>query len=218
MWEATEDVHTEKLVKAYHQRHPLESLKDKTGHGTKRLIHTLYSLAATPSPTQRVASWLLHSSMPPIRHSPESPLTLRSSSDRQSTSIGHLQPLSIVPSMTTPSSTPASATTRTASITPPPEPWLTRHPQSTTPPTSRPPMTRSRAAHTLWLPTTPNTLIFTPPPKKLSTPCREHPSPQKLPLLPNNSYWTGHPGPTTTRGPLPPLSLAWSTPQSPLLV
>jgi len=129
-WEAAEDVHVEDLVKGYHRRHPLESPEDKVGHETKKLIHALHSLTTAPSPTQGIASWLLHSTTLPIRPSPESPLMLKSSSDRQSASIGHLRPSFIVWSENTPSNIPASATTRTANTTPFPEPWLTRHPRT----------------------------------------------------------------------------------------
>jgi len=124
-WEAVKDIHTEDLVKGYHWCHPLEPLQDKAGQGTKKLAHVLYSLTVAPSPTQRVASWLLHSSTPLTRHSSKSPLTLKLSRDRQSTSISHLQPASIAPNANMPSNILVSATTCTASTTPPPELWLT---------------------------------------------------------------------------------------------
>jgi len=125
MWEAAEGVHTEDLVKGYHKRHPLESSQNKTGQGMKKLIRALRSFIIPPSPTQEIACWLLHSTTPPIRFSPKSPPTLKSSNDKQSASIGHLQPSSIAPSVNTPSNTPASVTMRTASTIPHPEPWLT---------------------------------------------------------------------------------------------
>src|SRR5712675_2617702 len=53
-WETAEDVHTDDLVKGYHQRHPLESPKSKASQGTKKLAHTLQLFATAPSPTQKV--------------------------------------------------------------------------------------------------------------------------------------------------------------------
>jgi len=137
-WEAAEDVHAEDLVKGYHKHHPLESSQNKTSQGTKKLIRALCSFIVAPSPTQEIASWLLHSTTSPTRFSPKDPPTLKSSNDKQSASIGHLRPSSIAPSVNMPSNTPASVTTCTASTIPCPEPWLTRRPRNITPLTSRP--------------------------------------------------------------------------------
>src|SRR5712675_2026624 len=89
-WEAAEDVHADDLVRGYHKCHPLESSQNKTSQGTKKLIRALHSFIIAPSPPREIASWLLHNTTPPIRPSPESPPTLKLSSDRQSASIGHL--------------------------------------------------------------------------------------------------------------------------------
>jgi len=124
-WEAVEDVHAEDLIKEYHWHHPLELPTHKASWGTKKLIHALHSFTVAPSPAQKVTYWLLHSSPLPIRRSPESPRMLKSSRNRQSTSIGHLRPSSIAPNTSMPSNIPAFAMTHTASITPPPELWLT---------------------------------------------------------------------------------------------
>jgi len=199
MWEAVEDVHAEDLVKGYHKRHPLEPSQGKTGQGTRELIRALRPFIIAPSLPQEITSWLLHDTTSPIKPSPKNPPTLKSSSNRQSASIGHLRLSSIIQSMNMPCDIPTSVTTNTASITPHPEPWLTRRPWNATPPTSRPQMTRSRAALTPQLPTTPDILTSIPPLRRLSTPHKECPSPPK-PLLPPNSFcWTAHPGPTTTR-------------------
>jgi len=63
-WETAEDMHMDDLVKEYHRCHPLELLKDKTSRGTKRLARTLQLFATTPSPTQKVTTWLLNGAHP----------------------------------------------------------------------------------------------------------------------------------------------------------
>src|SRR5712671_5976017 len=103
-----------------------------------------------------------------------------------------------------PCDTPASVTTRTASTTLRPEPWLTRRPRNTTPLTSRPQVIQFQTVLTpqlLTAPGTPNSILL---PKKSSIPHRECPSLLKpLPLL-SSSCWTTCPGPTITLAPLPP--------------
>jgi len=120
-WEAVKDIHAENLVKGYHRHHPLELLKDKAGRGTKKLARVLHSLAITPSPSQKVASWLLHGLTLPTRHLLESPPMPKLSRDTPSTSISLLRPLSTAQNGSTPSNIPASAMTPTASTTPLPE-------------------------------------------------------------------------------------------------
>src|SRR5712671_2908056 len=212
-WEAAQDVHADDLVKEYHRRHPLESPRLKTKRGMAKLINTLRSLTLAPPSAQKVASWLLHSTTSPTRLSLGSPLTLKSSNAKQSVSIGHLQFSSIPSNENTPSSTPTFVTTNTASITPRPEPWLTRRPRNATPPTSRPLTTRSRVVPTPPPLTAPNILTSTPPLRKLSTPRKGHPSlPESFPPL-NNSHRTVRPELTTTLAPSPPLSSGWSAPR-----
>ena len=172
-WEAAQDVHADDLVKKYHRRHPLELPGHKAGQGMAKLIRVLRSLIIAPSPTQKVASWLLHDTVPPTRSSLRNPLTLKSSNSKQSASIGHLRLLSIPPSENTPSSTPAFVATSTANTILRLEPWLTRRPRSATPLTSRPQTTRSRAVLTPQPLTAPDILTSIPPPRKLSTPHRE---------------------------------------------
>jgi len=122
-WETAEDVHADDLVKEYHQRHPLESLKDRTSQGTKRLVRTLQLFAIAPSPAQKVASWLLNTTHP-IVHSPDHLPTPRSSKDKPSTSIAHLALMSTAQNVNTLSNIPASATTPTASTIPLPKLWV----------------------------------------------------------------------------------------------
>ena len=124
MWEAAENVHTDDLLKDYHQHHPLGSLKSKSGQGTRRLAHTLYSLTAAHSPSQQIATWLLRSTTPPTRCSTNHPLTLKLSKDRPSISIDHPAPTYIPLNVSTLSSTPVSVTTSTASIIPTHRTWL----------------------------------------------------------------------------------------------
>jgi len=213
-WEAAQDVHADDLVKKYHQRHPLKSPGHKVGQGTAKLIRTFRSLTPTPSPTNKAVSWLPHSTTPPIRLSLGSPPTLKSSNVKQSVSIGHLRLSSIPPNGNTPSNTPAFVAAGTASTTPRPESWLTHCLRNAIPPTSRPSTTRSRVVLTPPLPTAPNILTFTPPPRKLSTPRRGRPSlPKSFPPL-SNSHWTARPELTTTLAPSPPPSSAWSAPRS----
>src|SRR5712671_5493895 len=138
---------------------------------------------------------------------------LKSSNSKQSASIGHLRLLSIPPSENTPSSTPAFVATSIANTIPRLEPWLTRRPRSATPLTSRPQTTRSQAVLTPQPLIAPDILTSIPPPRKLSIPHREHPSPLKPLLPPNNFCWTDHPGLTTTRAPSPPPSSGWSAPR-----
>jgi len=135
-WEAAENVHAEDLVKEYHKCHPLESSQNKTGRGTRKLIRALRLFATAPSPIQRIASWLLRDTTSPIKPSPRSPPTLKSSNNRQSTSIGHLRLSSIAQSANTPCNIPTSATMNIASTIPRPEPWLTQRPRNAIPPTS----------------------------------------------------------------------------------
>jgi len=213
-WEATQDVHADDLVKGYHRRHPLGSPGHKIGQGMAKLIRALRPYIITPSPSQEITSWPLLNTTSPIRPSLESPLTPKSSNSRWSISIGHLQLSSIDRNENTPSNIPASATTNTASITPRPEPWLTQHPRSDIPPTSRAQTTRSRAAPIPRLLTAPDIPTSTPPPRKSSTPRKGRPNPPRPLLPPSNSCWTTRPELTTTRAPLPPPSLVWSTPLS----
>src|SRR5712675_1182720 len=211
-WEAAQDVHVDDLVKTYHRRHPLESPGHKAGQGTAKLIRTLRSFALVPSPTHKAVSWLLHGTTSPTKPSLGSPLTLKSPNAKQSVSIGHLQLSSIPPNENTPSSTPAFVMMSTASTTPCPEPWLTHRLRNAIPLTSRPLTTRSQVVLTPPLLTEPNILTSTPPPRKLSTPHRGHPSlPKSFPPL-NNSHWTAHPELTTTLAPSPPPSSEWSAP------
>src|SRR5712671_4110139 len=58
-WEPEESVHAEDLVKKYHRRHPLESVKRTVRQGTKKLIRALLTPTASPSPINRVKAWLL---------------------------------------------------------------------------------------------------------------------------------------------------------------
>src|SRR5712672_3420731 len=62
-WEPEENVHAEDLVKGYHQRHPLNSVKRAASRGTKRLIRALLNPTSPLSPTDRVKTWLLTSSL-----------------------------------------------------------------------------------------------------------------------------------------------------------
>jgi len=101
-WEVAVDVHMEDLIKEYHQRHPLESPKSKASRGTRKLTCTLQLLTTSPSPTQKVASWLLHSTTPPTICSLNHPLTPKSSKDRPSTCIVPLSPTSTPLSENTP--------------------------------------------------------------------------------------------------------------------
>jgi len=67
-WEAAEDVHADELVKEYHRHHPLNLTKSQVDRGKKRLICALQLLTTTPSPIQKVTTWLLtktHTTNPP---------------------------------------------------------------------------------------------------------------------------------------------------------
>jgi len=69
-WEAAEGVHVDDLIKAYHRRHPLETVKRRASQGTKKLIrapllrskhgsstaHTGHSPSILPSPFDQRAS------------------------------------------------------------------------------------------------------------------------------------------------------------------
>src|SRR5712675_780009 len=63
MWEPEENVHAEDLVREYHRRHPLQSVKRTTGRGTKKLIHALLAPTSPSSPTDKVKVWLLAGSL-----------------------------------------------------------------------------------------------------------------------------------------------------------
>src|SRR5712675_553225 len=47
-WEAVGGVYVDDLVKEYHRRHPLETLKSKANQGTRKLARTLQLFAITP--------------------------------------------------------------------------------------------------------------------------------------------------------------------------
>ena len=52
-------MHAEDLVKEYHRRHPLNLVERGTGQGTKKLIRALRTPISSPSPTDKVKTWLL---------------------------------------------------------------------------------------------------------------------------------------------------------------
>jgi len=145
-WEAAEDVHTDDLVKGYHQRHPLESPKSKASQGTRKLARTL-QLFTAPSPTQKVASWLLRSITPLIAHLPNHPLTLRLSKVKPSAFTAPQSPTFTAPNANTPSSTLASVTTPIANTTPVHKLWVNcqvNHPlPEPSKMTSSPPLSRA---------------------------------------------------------------------------
>jgi len=62
-WEPKDNVHAEDLVKEYHRRHPLNSVKRATGRGTRKLIRALLTPTPPLSPTNKVKAWLLASSL-----------------------------------------------------------------------------------------------------------------------------------------------------------
>jgi len=58
-WEPEENVHAEDLVKAYHRRHPLQTVKRVTTQGTKKLIRALLTPTSPVSSTEKLKTWLL---------------------------------------------------------------------------------------------------------------------------------------------------------------
>jgi len=52
-WEPAEDVHAEDLVKSYHKRHPLQTVKKRTSEGTRELIRALQTPSFVLSPADK---------------------------------------------------------------------------------------------------------------------------------------------------------------------
>jgi len=227
-WEAMDDVHADDLTREYHRRHPLELLKNKTNRGTKKLACTLQFLTTTPSPTQKVASWLLHSTTPPITSFPDHSLTPKSSKGRLSAFITHLEPTSIAPNENTLSNTLASATTSTAGTTPPLKTWLNRPVKHPIPLTSWPRVTPLPTGPIPLTKTASVTLTSSQSLKMLGTAMKNSTRPPFLPfqgkptssreLLTSSTlplYCINQHGHLYMRDPSPPLSSPLSAPPSP---
>src|SRR5712672_637440 len=69
-WEPVENVHADNLRKEYHKRHPLGTPKSKASQGARSLARALQSLTLVPSPAQKVAAWLRHSTTTPTQRRP----------------------------------------------------------------------------------------------------------------------------------------------------
>jgi len=143
------------------------------------MIRVLRSLIITPSPAQKVASWLLHDTVPPYHILTQKP-TYAEIVKRQAVRLYRSSSAFVHPSEQEHS--PPTLLLLQRRILQIPHYTLnrlTRHPRNAIPPTSRPQTTRSRAVLTPQPLTAPDILTSIPPPKKLSIPRREHPSPPK---------------------------------------
>ena len=88
-WEPEENVHAEDLVKEYHRRHPLNSVKRAVGRGIKKLIHALLTPISPFSPTDKVKAWLLAVNLKvPFPHTRVAPLTTNKYSPLPPISLG----------------------------------------------------------------------------------------------------------------------------------
>jgi len=87
-WEPEENVHAENLMKEYHRRHPLGSNKKALSRGTKKLIRVLQTPISSPSPIDKVKTWLLTSALKaPFPHTRVAPPPTNKHSESPPTSL-----------------------------------------------------------------------------------------------------------------------------------